>query len=225
MKKIVLILCAIIFCFSCTDSKQNKNIKINEYYNVDSIGFTSKNISNEKYDNIGVYNTENTLKIDTTLIKKNVDKYLKKRVFMEQYSGVEEVTFINKINTYDDYEDVVNSTKKFGYHRLIRYAYHGDCWEGKKIDWNNLDLQIFLNECENDWLAYLLYFIYNDAQTHKINKNEFVGAYIYECKMNYLEPLCEEYMTIVMDVVLDWEFNVNMLSEFKIYCKSNEIGF
>lgn len=218
MKKIGLILCAILFCFSCTNSKQDKNINIVEYYNVDFIGVISKNICDEKY-------TENTLKIDTTLIKKNVDKYIKKRVFMNQYSGVEEVTFINKISTYDAYEGVVKSTEEFGYHRLIRYAYHGDCWEGGEIDWDNLDLRIFLNECENDWLAYLLYFIYNDTQTHKINKNEFVGAYIYECKMNCLDPHCEEHMTIVMNVVLDLEFNVNMLSEFKIYSGTNEIGF
>jgi hypothetical protein len=225
MKKSVFILCAIMFCFSCTNSEQNKNIKIDEYYNADYIGVISKNICNEKCDSVSVYNIENTLKIDTTLIKKNVDKYIKKRVDINQCSGVEEVTFISRINTYDAYEEVVNSTQEFGYHRFISYAYHGDSWEGEEIDWDNLDLRIFLNECENDWLAYLLYFIYDDAQIRKINENEFAEAYIYECKMKYLDTFCNEYMTIVMNVVLDCEFNVNMLSEFKIYWGINEIDF
>ena len=188
MKKLFFILCTTIFCYSCADnSQQNKN--------------------NE--------NNEEAILIAT--IKKNVDTYISESgVPIKDYGGVKMFNLKQIIYDYGVYKQLVLETQLMAYETLI--AEVCPISEGR-VDINNiLDLQPYLDK--DLWFTHLSYSIEMNTISRQKPEDYFVYVYIYECKIDCSLPLCDnEYIktTLVIDVILDENFNVNMLCGFDIY--------
>lgn len=157
-------------------------------------------------------NNEEAILIAT--IKKNVDTYIRESgVPIKDYGGVKEFNLKQIIYDYDVYEQLVLETQMMGYEALIADV----CPIGVDID-DILELQPYLNK--DLWFTHLLYFIEMKSISCQIPEEYFAYVYVYECKIDCSLPLTDdEYIktTLVIDVILDENFNVNMLCEFDIY--------
>lgn len=188
MKKIFFILCVTMFCYGCADNNQ-------------------QNRESE--------NNEEAILIAT--ITKNVDTYIKESgVSIKDYGGVKEFKIKQTIYDYDVYEHLVIETQMLAYDALIADVYPIS-ENGMDTD-DELDFQPYLNK--DLWFTELLYSIERDAISRQMSKECFVYVHIYECKIDCSHFLCDdEYInaTLVIDVILDENFNVNMLCGFDIY--------
>lgn len=211
MKKIFFIICLTMLCYSCIDknneTENNKNSYFVQHHN-EHIELKIDTINNSKYDNV--------IKIDTANIKKRVDRYIKKRVFIHGYRGVEEVTLKKTINTYEDYDYDFGYGIAFCYHEIINLGYHSDMWEGGEIDWTCPDISLFVNE--HDWVTSLLHSNIIEGKFHKIDEESFTGAYVCECIMSAVDEYNYKY-TIIMNIIFDEDFKVNLISELKFIFK------
>lgn len=188
MMKIFFILCTTMFCYSCTDnSQQNKNIE----------------------------NNEEEILIAT--ITKNVDTYFRESgVPIKDYGGVKEFNLKQIIYDYGVYEQLVLETQLMAYDALIAEVCPVS-EGGVNID-NISDLQPYLDK--DLWFTHLSYSIEMNTISRQKPEDYFVYVYVYECKIDCSLPLTDdEYIktTLVIDVILDENFNVNMLCGFDIY--------
>lgn len=162
-------------------------------------------------------NKNNEISEETILnetITKNVDTYFRESgVPIKDYGGVKEFNLKQIIYDYDVYEQLVLETQMLAYDVLIVDV----CPIGVNID-DISDIQPYLDK--DLWFTHLLYSIEMKSLSSQILEGYFAYVYVYECKIDCSLPICvDEYIktTLVIDVILDDNFNVNMLCGFDIY--------
>ena len=157
-------------------------------------------------------NNEEAILIAT--MKSDMESFITERVAIKDYSGIQEFELKQIIYDYSVYDQMVSSTQWMSSSTLtsdFTPNENFECEEGCMC----IELTEYLDE--DCWLTYLLFNMYYDAMQNRIYEKDFVNVYVYKCKIDCSLPYDDVKSTLVIDVILDEHFKVNMLRGFRIY--------